>query len=1176
MSDIDNPFFVPIQICFNFKQKGPEEAFNQILNELQNIGLSPIGTKRGYFEKYYILWYSLKVPQLPFKGYKKYTNINRKYSKLLTEISIIEAKEFTIDWIGDEIRVISKHHLDKLFGLILNSIDSIYLDSILSGAILGYKDSIMTDEIMDSIGLVDNLKDFRKLFEEKLMGLKDVKRIFHLIDTNDFILIKQLFQLIIQKSDLGQEELYDLYYKIKGKVPFKRELLGYIWIDELADEKSKLEMFFKKYIYLEKICIDVIEKEAKSTLKDIKIQIPLDSKAYNFEKKYPGPVAKILLNLFKNQASLTLDIFEMVLSYELKKLNAKIKGLRVSFSFSDSKESIQKLRDEGYYFDELKELYNNKLGDYRNAKRSGEINEFVIFHGYCIKSRNQIYNWIKRFYIRDQNRHRIGCQVNQNRSYFNSLPLEMESELIIQASLIVKYKYNKKFRDAAITEKYLDIIDIQIIDNFENVEYNLGHSRGREKILVNNKEGIKIYTHSLKTGGVLGEKPVSSKPIQLLNVFFDKEDEKKEKFYEIKVNGDVISEKFDGLIEHLYDELLVDNEGVIKTSIRQIVKKSKKQFRLNPKPMYRTAGIFLNENNELELVYEDHNEIRIIPETDIQTEFLEITKSKELDRHGKLTENYLKIINLPTIPENARLSALGFGAINPFFDAASDKFKMLPLLLFWGDTTTGKSQTLCTFVTDPFGNPLRNADDIDSASRYTLFLTANTFAVNFDDLDKLSDKLVGFTKSYCTKRGKRYRNTPGQKMITNRMYANICGSFNKREFITRIDDEAFNLRCIIHHLKDSLKDRPDLRPYFKEFELHENKISESNLLFGYYILEKALEYFDSLYSEKLTNYQKLLKLYKEVREKLSVAIRKRNIVIDIRRIRIIAVIYIGWEIWDYVFQTKGFKCELLKKALNLDSETFYNYVLEIENAEKEINEEVFEMIFEFFFQNRIKYFNYRRCSKDPSLNNQWVITGEFVADYDHWARMRGYQPIKSLATLANILSKLSNEKIERQRIHYENRNKLYKNDYFKGRNWAIYVPLGDFLKLRYRDLGMKEITELAERIIIKDDETTGKIDMDKIFRGPLGLEFEKTVVLVDRLKEVFEENEWQEIELSGIIQVLNLEDKLTPNFINEIIKEFIKDGTLIENNGKVLMKRESKGVEYGKKIEFCNDIRELE
>ncbi|MHA2088177.1 MAG: hypothetical protein ACW972_07865, partial [Promethearchaeota archaeon] len=121
------------------------------------------------------------------------------------------------------------------------------------------------------------------------------------------------------------------------------------------------------------------------------------------------------------------------------------------------------------------------------------------------------------------------------------------------------------------------------------------------------------------------------------------------------------------------------------------------------------------------------------------------------------------------------------------------------------------------------------------------------------------------------------------------------------------------------------------------------------------------------------------------------------------------------------------------------------------------------------------------------------------------------------------------------------------------RNLDALVRLCEaYAKMALRD---KVITEDVEEIMklfkryLKDtgyDETSGKIDMDRIFVGQSRSSLNRLESLMNRLKEVFEENSWRPLERNNVVQILDLEEKLDKKFIENAIEELIKEGTLYE------------------------------
>ena len=124
------------------------------------------------------------------------------------------------------------------------------------------------------------------------------------------------------------------------------------------------------------------------------------------------------------------------------------------------------------------------------------------------------------------------------------------------------------------------------------------------------------------------------------------------------------------------------------------------------------------------------------------------------------------------------------------------------------------------------------------------------------------------------------------------------------------------------------------------------------------------------------------------------------------------------------------------------------------------------------------------------------------------------------------------------------------------RNLDALVRLSEaYAKMALRDKVLKEDVEAIIKIFkryLRDtgyDETTGKIDMDRIFVGQSRSNLNKLESLMNRLKEIFEENNWKALEKSNVIQILELEESLDKKFIESALEELIKEGTLYEPKG---------------------------
>ena len=121
------------------------------------------------------------------------------------------------------------------------------------------------------------------------------------------------------------------------------------------------------------------------------------------------------------------------------------------------------------------------------------------------------------------------------------------------------------------------------------------------------------------------------------------------------------------------------------------------------------------------------------------------------------------------------------------------------------------------------------------------------------------------------------------------------------------------------------------------------------------------------------------------------------------------------------------------------------------------------------------------------------------------------------------------------------------------RNLDALVRLSEaYAKMALRDKVSKEDVEeiiILFKRYLKDtgyDETTGKIDMDRIFVGQSRSSINKLETLMNRLKEIFEENNWKSLEKASIFPILELEESLDEKFIENAITELLREGTLYE------------------------------
>ncbi|TFG06112.1 MAG: minichromosome maintenance protein MCM [Promethearchaeota archaeon] len=121
------------------------------------------------------------------------------------------------------------------------------------------------------------------------------------------------------------------------------------------------------------------------------------------------------------------------------------------------------------------------------------------------------------------------------------------------------------------------------------------------------------------------------------------------------------------------------------------------------------------------------------------------------------------------------------------------------------------------------------------------------------------------------------------------------------------------------------------------------------------------------------------------------------------------------------------------------------------------------------------------------------------------------------------------------------------------RNLDALVRMSEaYAKMALKDTVLKEDVEAIINLFkrfLKDtgyDKETGKFDVDLILAGQSRSKINKLTQLMDRLKEIFEDNEWKALEKKNVIQILELEEKFDKQFIKNAIEEAVKEGTLYE------------------------------
>ncbi len=379
-------------------------------------------------------------------------------------------------------------------------------------------------------------------------------------------------------------------------------------------------------------------------------------------------------------------------------------------------------------------------------------------------------------------------------------------------------------------------------------------------------------------------------------------------------------------------------------------------------------------------------------------------------------------------------------------------------------------------------------------------------------------------------------------MNKEQMYASIAGSANSKDFLTQHDDQAFRLRCIVHEIKTNIQSNKENKHLLRKFKKLHQELKESDKIYGYYLLSKALEFIDQSIKGNISLPKKMLKHFNQIYEQIQDYTEDHDVDLsDIRRITLYSEMYIGWEIWDYTFKTKGFESPLLKKALDLKSGIFFDYLNELEKAELNLRLGVIENILEFFSSDYENLSAKRTISKKTEKDNLIVFQTSFINKYDKWAKTHGYKILGSLTKLGEIQSEILNEDISPTTIWFRDGNRGQKL-----RAYGLIFYYKELMALRNNgNTSQKEIDDDYSGSK-QESDGTGSIDMSKILVGKSRSSISKLDRLISRLNEIFEENGGEALEKKNIIQILDLEDGLDEKWVRNALGELVKDGTLYE------------------------------
>ncbi len=205
---------------------------------------------------------------------------------------------------------------------------------------------------------------------------------------------------------------------------------------------------------------------------------------------------------------------------------------------------------------------------------------------------------------------------------------------------------------------------------------------------------------------------------------------------------------------------------------------------------------------------------------------------------------------------------------------------------------------------------------------------------------------------------------------------------------------------------------------------------------------------------------------------------------------------------------------------------------------------------EFILQNSMQGPNDSFETKTGKTGNIAPIPSDLLKKYIKYARK----------TCHPVLTEEAKEEIKefylKLRGQYDSEDAIVS---ILARNLDALVRLSEsYAKMALRDKVIKsdveDVIKLFKRFL-KDtgyDETTGKIDMDRILVGQSRSSISKLDKMLTRLKEIFEDGNWKALEKNNVIQILELEEDLDEKWIKDALEELIKEGTLYEPRNNML------------------------
>ncbi len=919
-----------------------------------------------------------------------------------------------------------------------------------------------------------------------------------------------------------KKEAYSVVLKCKQKL----EILGFI-VDMIVDSGNGYHVYIKVNLYIpnyttkeefeetpiyeqlvyleallrdfntENVVIDFLSKDIMRRVKipgtyNIKRYKDIDSK-FKLMPKEQWRLAKILyLNKAINEEKNNKVFFNLPLNYEIvTKKKENIDVIKTKESPNAFDRFIQLLEKD----EKLKKLYNNKLINEFKSRSEAEISlitklfqyEFNELEINLIMETCLIGKWQESpdAYKKTTMRKAFDFVKKHPKSIFSKEQKKMHLLYYEETKQFATYKRDGKEAENNTFKKWYDKRKLEELgeEYFKKKEENHEISAVVKesettvhKVVCNEKKLIyrktkTVYnrkTHKLEAKNF--DSIIINEPFYLENIYYN---QNLELFYEVKFGNEIVCFNKRDLLGFIENER---NYGFIvgkqlKECVSVILREFEKVNHLEPKEMYFTMGIFTDKNDNLIVVHPDNEDIKVYGINAYQKRTIERVKKKGLDIDGVLLNEYFQLFHYKTYPEEVRLTTFGHSLIANFFNVLRDDIDIFPSHFYITPVrSVGKTVLFKLIYADLFGIELKSGDDIDSTARFSENCTDTTTCMPIDDIDKIDPKVLNQMKTAGTTLKAKERMTKDQKIIIQETYRAFSGTANSDEFISGDQNEALRGRCIISRDFIIVNNFREL----KKLDEIEEKV-RSNSIIGYHLLTKAIEYINKMIDiDNISSHVKLIRLIKQNKEALRKYFESKTIFDDPRRLTIYALLYTSWQIWNYIFQDSGLHSDLLKEILDYkENSKLLQYIRKYEENMLQMNIDDILNILEFYEEIKDNNGKIRYQNKE----NLRILDTLFVNEYDKWAKIHGYEPLRKLTKLGEMLSKILKKNMKPKNNKSRHIGKSPNTPYNKTK-YGIPFKAAEI----YVRMGMKEYNkEIYNRIIeIFDACNKDKLELNNI------------------------------------------------------------------------------------------------